>query len=78
MLELLFHRQITRGASSKKRFERSNTFSWASWVALVVKNPPANAGDIKDVGSTSGLRTSLGGRHCIPLQYSWLENPQAK
>ena len=25
--------------------------SWASQVALVVKNPPANAGDIRDAGS---------------------------
>ena len=24
---------------------------WASQVALVVKNPPANAGDIRDAGS---------------------------
>ena len=26
-----------------------------SQVALVIKNPPANAGDIRDVGSISGL-----------------------
>ena len=28
---------------------------WASQVALVVKNPPANVGDIKDSGSIPGL-----------------------
>ena len=29
--------------------------SWASQVALVVKSPPANARDIRDVGSIPGL-----------------------
>ena len=32
--------------------------SWASQVALVVKNPPANAGDPRDVSSISGLGRS--------------------
>jgi len=41
----------------------------------VVKNPPANAGDMRDVSSIleSG-RSPLGG-HGNPLQYSCLENP---
>ena len=39
-----------------------------------VKNPPANAGDIRDVGSIPGLGRSLGGGHGNPLQYSCLEN----
>ena len=43
--------------------------------ALVVKNPPANAGDIKDSGSIPGLGRSLGGQHGNLLQYSCLENP---
>ena len=47
----------------------------ASWVALVVKNPPANAGDIRDVGSIPGSGRSPGGGHGNPLQYSCLENP---
>ena len=34
--------------------------SWVSQVALVVKNPIANAGDVKDVGSIPGLERSLG------------------
>ena len=42
---------------------------------LVVKNPPANAGDVRDVGSTTGLGRSSGGGHGNPLQYSCLENP---
>ena len=50
----------------------------ASQVALVVKNPPANAGDIRVVGSVSGLGRSPGGEHHNPLQYSFLENPMDK
>ena len=41
---------------------------------LVVKNLPANAGDIKDVGSIPGWEDPLEGRHGSPLQYSCLEN----
>jgi len=41
-------------------------------VALVVKNLPANAGDM---GSIPGLGRSPGGGHDNPLQYSCLENP---
>ena len=45
----------------------------ASRVALVVKNPPANAGDIRDMGLIPGLGRSPGGGHGNPLQYSCLE-----
>ena len=48
---------------------------WASLVALVVKNPPARARNIRDAGSTPGLRRSPGGGCDNPLQYSCLENP---
>ena len=44
-------------------------------MALVVKNPPANARDIKDAGSIPGLGRATGGGHGNPLQYSCLENP---
>ena len=47
----------------------------ASQVALVVKNPPANAGDIRDVGSVPGLGRSPGRGHDNSLQYSCLEIP---
>ena len=47
----------------------------ASQVALVVKNLPANAGDIRDVGSIPGSGRSPGGGHSNPLQFSCLENP---
>ena len=50
-------------------------FYGASQVALVVKNPPAKAGDTRDVGSIPGLGRSPGGRHGNPLQSSCLENP---
>ena len=40
---------------------------WASPVALVVKNPPANAGDLKDVGSIPGSGRSPGVGNGNPL-----------
>ena len=39
------------------------------------KNPPANAGDVRDAGLIPGLGRSPGGGHGNPLQYSCLENP---
>ena len=46
--------------------------TWASQVALVVKNLPANAGD---PGSLPGWGRSPGGGYGKPLQYACLENP---
>ena len=53
-----------------------------SQVALVVKNTPAKAGDVRDVSliPASGIRgnqglPSPGGGNGNPLQYSCLENP---
>ena len=46
-----------------------------SQVALVVKNLPANAADIRDTGSIPRLGKSPGGGHGNPLQYSCLQNP---
>ena len=43
-------------------------------MALLVKNPLANAGDLKDVGSVPGYERSLGGGHDNPFQYACLEN----
>ena len=42
---------------------------------LVVKNPPANAGDARDMGLIPESGRSPGGGHGNPLQYSCLENP---
>ena len=47
----------------------------ASQVALLVKNLPAGAGDVRDVGSIPGWGRCAGGGHGHPLQYSCLENP---
>ena len=44
-------------------------------MVLVVKNPPANAGDIRNSGSIPGSEGSPGGGHGNPPQYSLLENP---
>ena len=44
-------------------------------VVLVVKNLPANAGDIRDMGLIPRLGRSPGGGHGNPHRYSCLENP---
>ena len=46
-----------------------------SQVTLVVKNPPAKTGDIRDLGSIPGSGRSPGEGNGNPLQYSCLENP---
>ena len=56
----------------------STGLCWASQVVLVVKHPPANAGDIRDAGSIPGLGRATGGGHGNSLQYSCLENPMAR
>ena len=43
-------------------------------MAQLVKNPPANAGDARDVGLISGSGRSSGVGNGNPLQYSCLEN----
>ena len=45
------------------------------WVALVVKHPPANVGDVRDTDLSPGLGRSPGEGHGNPLQCSCLENP---
>ena len=45
-------------------------------MALVAKkNPPANAGELRDTGSNPASGRSPGGGHGNPLQYSFLGNP---
>ena len=44
-------------------------------MVLLVKNLPASAGDIREVGSIPGSRRTPGGGHGNPLQHSCLENP---
>ena len=43
-------------------------------MVLVIKNPSANAGDIRDMDMIPGSGRSLGGGHGNPPQYSCLEN----
>ena len=47
-------------------------------MALILKNLPANAGDIRDIVSIPGWRRSPGGENGNSLQYSCLENPMER
>ena len=63
-----------------RQFHRKATVLWtigASLVAQLVKNLPAmqDAGDLRHLGSISGLGRSPGGGHGDPLQSSCLEDP---
>ena len=58
--------------SSKRKHRQYATLT--SQVAIMVKNLPANAEDIRDVGLVLGSGRSLGGGHSNPLQNSCLEN----
>ena len=55
--------------SRVERFVGFHKCSRASQVALVVKNPPASAGNIRDTGSIPELGSSPGGEYGNPLQY---------
>ena len=44
-------------------------------MVLVIKNPAANAGDLRDTGSIPGSQRSPAEGHGNLLQYSCLENP---
>ena len=54
---------------------RNQAYNIPHSVVLVVKNPPAKAGDIRDAGLIPGSERSPGERHGNPLQCSCLENP---
>ena len=51
---------------------------WASRVALVIKNPPANAGEVRDTSLIPGLGRSPGEGNGSLLQYSGLGNPMTE
>ena len=59
----------------RREMERGIPSRRASQVALVIKNPLANAGDAREAGSVPGLGRSPGGGHGNPLQYCCPENP---
>ena len=69
----------SEGKSSSYLFlnPRELAYARASQVALMVKNPPTNAGDIKDVDSIPALERSLGGGNSNPQEYLCLEKPGA-
>ena len=58
----------------KSLFGSISVFPRASQVAIVGKNPPANAGDVRDAGLIPGLGRFPGGGNGNPLQYPCLEN----
>ena len=55
---------------SLSKFLEKEALQWASLVVLVVKNLPANARDVRDLGSTPGSGRSPGGGYGRPFQYS--------
>ena len=60
------------------KFLRHHILIVASQMALVVKNLPSNAIDVRDPGLIPGSGRSPGGGHGNPLQYSFLENPMGR
>ena len=64
-----------RGVTESDMTEGLTLSLWASLVAQMVKNLPANAGNTRDAGSVPGLGRSPGEENGYPLQYSWQENP---
>ena len=66
---------VTRPCSEPRSFLVVPGSMRASQVALVVKNPPANAGDTRDMGLLPGSGGSPREGNGNPLQYSCLENP---
>ena len=55
-------------------WQAARSLNGSSQVALAVKNLPANAGDLGDMGSIPEWRRSPGGGHDNSLQYCCLEN----
>ena len=58
--------------------EYYSTIKRVKYWSLVVKNPPANVGDVRVVGSIPGSGRSPGGGHGNPLQYFCLKNPHGQ
>ena len=70
MLILLMNNTLNH----EKNYITPKTVFGACQLAHVVKAPPANAGDVRGVGSIPGLGRSSEGEHGNSLQYSCLEN----
>ena len=70
-------RRARRGLWAQQRLPRPSLIcGQGDQVVLVVKNPPASAGDLRGMGSVPGSGRSLRGGHGNPLQYSCLETPK--
>ena len=66
---------LLTGLAKSHKHTHTHTHEWASQVALVVKNSPANVKDIRDPGSIPESGRSPGEGHGNLLHYSHLENP---
>ena len=76
----LFQAKVGKGLSEKIIFRLWETRTWASHVALVVKNPPTNAGDIRDTDSIPGLGRCPGEGNAthssiLAWEIPWTEEP---
>ena len=78
---LYFSFMLDHGLTKSRRVDGHFTLEywhvqllWTSQLVLVVRNLPANAGDIRDTGLVPRLGRSPAGEHGHPLQYSCLEN----
>ena len=70
---------VARGKMKGRSRPPNNSYyirgPWSSQAVIVVKNPPSNAGDMREASSVLGLERSPGGEHGNPLQFSCPENP---
>ena len=73
---------MTKQKQMHRHKEQTGGYQWggAFQVVLMVKNPPAIARDVRDVGSIPGFQSerSPGGGHGNPHQHSCLENPHGQ
>ena len=75
ILTNIIQAKTKQNKKTKKNFFK---WTWVSRVALVVKNPPANAGDARDMSLIPGLGRSPEVRNGTPPQYSCLENSMGR
>ena len=66
---------VSQSAQEMPGLRTIDFISYIGQLVLVVKNPPANAGDVRDPGSIPGSGISPGEGNGNPLQYSCLGNP---
>ena len=66
---------VTKGTLSFPTVQLASCMQMLPRWRLVVKNPPAAAPDVRDVGLIPGSGRFPGGGHGTPLQYPCLENP---